>query len=914
MPSALETLVKVLKLEQDTGFQDRAVIGGLRSFSSHWAVDAHSQAKKPEHHALVDELAAHMSQYADLAEINDRQSAVKYMLGRITGRIQSSQAQSASEVPPPVTPPAPSVEVSAPTEKPELEAPQQPGPERENQLGNRREKQRNRNDRPRQDAPPEAVAAPSRTEDARPERGEPTENVEPPQSAAEPAANLPRFGAGERPKAMDAAPALNVPRRRRRQSREYDAEAMRKLRAPITELHGVGPKISEKLQQLGLKTIGDWLYFFPRRYDDFTRMMPLNKISPGMVVTVVGMIRNSVVIKGRRGQEILQVTVDDGTGTLAASFFGQPYLKSKMERGQQIVLSGKVGSYQSRITMDNPEWEFLEADALHTRGIVPVYPLTKGLSAHAMRRLSSKVIDLWANEVPDYMPETVLDRMNLPELSWALQQMHFPDSQSALDLAKKRLAFDDLLTLQLGVLRNRREWQSQPAEPLPVSDEWLSAALGGLPYTLTGAQLRAIEAIRADLAESVPMNRLLQGDVGAGKTVVAAIAMYIAIANGAQAAIMAPTSILAEQHYKGISRLLSGLPGGGGVHVRLLTSATPSAERAEILEALANGNIHLLIGTHSLIQGDVNFARLGLAVIDEQHRFGVEQRGALRGKGTNPHVLVMTATPIPRTLALTMYADLDLTVLDEMPPGRTPIQTMVIEPRYRERAYSFINAHLDRERQAFIVYPLVEASESDTMSEVKSAVEEYERLQKDIFPNRRLGLLHGRLSQAQKDSVMGAFSRGELDVLVSTSVVEVGIDVPNANVILIEGANRFGLAQLHQFRGRVGRGEHASFCLLVPDDSDLENPRLLAMAETTDGFKLAEMDWQQRGAGELLGTRQSGGSPELFGSMDIRLVESAQLEAKTLFEEDPTLSQSEHQGLRAHVDTRFAPSENADMS
>jgi ATP-dependent DNA helicase RecG len=511
-----------------------------------------------------------------------------------------------------------------------------------------------------------------------------------------------------------------------------------------------------------------------------------------------------------------------------------------------------------------------------------------------MRRLMQQVLEEWENRIPDFLPDSVLERTNLPGRSWSVQQIHFPDSYEYLSHARTRLSFDELFVFQMSMLANRRDWQSIPGQPLQVSDEWLEQFVAALPYPLTGAQVRALDDIRADIAKDVPMNRLLQGDVGSGKTVVAATAMAMAVQQGKQAALMAPTSILAEQHARSIGRLLQQSPGGEQMQVRLLTGNTGETEREEIYRGLAEGWIHIVIGTHALIQGGVNFHDLGLIVIDEQHRFGVEQRGSLRGKGTNPHVLVMTATPIPRTLALTLYADLDLSIIDEMPPGRTPVETKIIRMVERERAYSFIRAQLDRGRQAFIVYPLVESSEQ--MEELAGAVEEFERLKRGEFAHYQVGLLHGRLKPAEKEVVMSAFAAGDLHVLVSTSVVEVGIDVPNASVILVENAERFGLAQLHQFRGRVGRGEHKSFCLLVTQTLDGEiDPRLQAMEDTTDGFKLAQIDWELRGPGDLLGMRQSGsGQFQLAELMNPRLVEIAQREARTVFAEDPQLEQTQH--------------------
>ncbi|MCC7447854.1 MAG: ATP-dependent DNA helicase RecG [Anaerolineae bacterium] len=924
MPSALETLVKILKLEQDTGYQNKAVIGGLKSFALHWVPDAHAQARKPEHHALVDELAEHLNSYGDLDIVEQRHEAIKYMLGRITGRIPAPADPTLATPPsaqPPAQPSAPPVKAQTET-SPASEKPRQPVPKPAMpKAAPRREEQ------PRRPVPRPIIIdeQPSVYDAAEAARAIEARNTPPP-SPQETLGLLP----GDKSLLPESEPnqaemtlrAVTVirqepprvapPPRRKRSPHDPDRDAhiLRGIKAPISTVSGIGPKIAEKLQQIGIYTIEDLLYCFPRRYDDYTQMPPLNKLKPGQTITAAGTVRNTAVIKGKRNVDVLKVTIDDGAGTLNVSFFNQPYLRSKLERGTQVVFSGKTDLFLGQIVMNNPEWELLEREALHTRAIIPVYPLTKGLSAHNMRKFARAVIDQWASQLPDYMPEAVLERTDLVDLGWAIQQMHFPSSMDMLEHARRRLVFDELLLLQLGVLRNRRDWQNVPGEALTVTDEWLNAFAATLPYALTGAQIRAIQAIREDMARDIPMNRLLQGDVGAGKTVVAATAMAIAVASGHQAAIMAPTSILAEQHYRSLSRLLQNSPGGENINVKLLTGSTSASERADILWGLGEGSVHVIIGTHALIEDEVNFWRLGLAVIDEQHRFGVEQRGRLRGKGTNPHILVMTATPIPRTLALTMYADLDLAILDEMPPGRTPIDTKVLYPKERERAYSFIDSQVKKGRQAFIVYPLVEASESEAMEHVRSAVDEFNRLSGDVFPHLRLGLLHGKLSPAEKDAVMLAFSQGELDVLVSTSVIEVGIDVPNASVILIEGANRFGLAQLHQFRGRVGRGQHPSFCLLLADDGDMNNMRLQAMESTTDGFKLAEIDWEMRGAGELLGTRQSGGKARLGDYMNVQIVENAQLEAKALYEEDPDLARPEHAPLRERLNLRYGSEAN----
>jgi ATP-dependent DNA helicase RecG len=507
-----------------------------------------------------------------------------------------------------------------------------------------------------------------------------------------------------------------------------------------------------------------------------------------------------------------------------------------------------------------------------------------------------RTVDYWTNRLPDYMPAAIRERNDLMALDQAVSHMHFPDDREHLVRARRRLAFDEFFVLQIGVLGQRQRWREQPGIPLPLDREALATFMQALPYTLTGAQERALDSILSDLAGEYPMSRLLQGDVGSGKTVVAMAAMYLTTLAGYQAAIMAPTEILAEQHYQNVSNLLGEL----GVRVALLTGSVPAVEKEAITAQIASGEIQVAVGTHALIQEDVDFYRLALAVVDEQHRFGVRQRALLRSKGYQPHMLVMSATPIPRTLALTAYGDLDVSVIDEMPPGRQPIRTRWFMPGERERAYRFVRSQVEQGRQAYVICPLVE--ESDKI-EAKSAIAEHERLQKTIYPDLRVGLLHGRLKGADKEAVMRAFGAGEVDVLVSTSVVEVGIDVPNATVMMIEGANRFGLAQLHQFRGRVGRGAHESYCILLSDTTtDLSEERLRAIEGTQDGFELAERDLQMRGPGDFFGTRQSG-LPELqMASLgDTPLLELARREALALFEQDPTLSHPDHRLLERKV-------------
>ena len=678
---------------------------------------------------------------------------------------------------------------------------------------------------------------------------------------------------------------------------EMNHDARLGLNSPVTSISGIGPAQAKRLKRLGVETIGDLLYFFPRRHDDYSRLKPIGKLSYGEDVTVIGTIRSTRLKKTRGGGAIINTIIADGSGTLQATWFNQPYLVDQFKRGRQIVLSGKVNEYLGRLVMSSPTWEPLEPDLVHTGRLVPVYPLTQGLRVRWLRKIMKRTVDYWTKRLPDHLPAPTRERLNLMSLDRAVAQIHFPDSAQNLAQARRRLGFDEFFVLQLGVLRQRQEWRGLPALPVPVGQSKLDAFLSGLPYELTGAQRRALDDILGDISGDRPMSRLLQGDVGSGKTVVAVAAMFLVAASGFQAAMMAPTEILAEQHFATVMHLLAE----HGVSVCLLTGSVPRSEKQVIYDQVASGDIQILIGTHALIQRDVHFDSLALAIVDEQHRFGVRQRGTLRSKGRNPHVLVMSATPIPRTLALTAYGDLDLSVIDEMPPGRKPIQTRMFLPAERERAYRFLRSQVEKGRQAYVICPLVEESEN---VQAKAAVEEHTRLQKSIFPDLRLGLLHGRLKSEEKEHVMRQFSEHELDILVSTSVVEVGIDVPNATLMLVEGANRFGLSQLHQFRGRVGRGEHESYCILLSDTkNEVSEERLHAVEETLDGFKLAEKDLEMRGPGDFFGTRQSG-LPELkLASLgDTPLLELARREAQALFAVDPELSNPDHRLLARKLD------------
>ena len=642
--------------------------------------------------------------------------------------------------------------------------------------------------------------------------------------------------------------------------------------APVDRLKGVDTKISAKLGRLGVSTIRDLLYLFPRRHNDFTKVAKISELVPGEEQTTVATVWEArETTLGRGKLKATEAVVGDETGNIRVIWFGQRYMARVLKPNSMVAISGQVEMFKGQKQFKSPEFEILDRQEtmIHTSRLVPVYPLTEGLTPRRLRSIIWQALELWVPRIGESLPDDIKDRVGLVPLAQAVMQAHYPDDLPSLESARKRLAFDEFFLLQMAVLMRRKSWQDTlEGIPIQADSKAMGSFLSSLPFNLTAAQERCIEEILADIKRGTPpMNRLLQGEVGSGKTVVALTALLATAMCGYQGSIMVPTELLAEQHFATVTRLLEGLarpvqednlitvylePFDKPISVGLLTGSTRGAIKKELQRRLSEGNLDLIIGTHALVQEGVEIPRLALAVVDEQHRFGVMQRAALRQKGAKgPHVLVMSATPIPRTLTLTLYGDLDISTLDQLPPGRQQVRTRLVPPERRDAAYGFVRKEIRDGRQGFVIYPLIEESE---VVEARAATEEYERLSREVFPDLRLGLLHGRMPARDKEDVMRRFRDGELDILVSTAVVEVGIDVPNATVMMVEGAHRFGLAQLHQFRGRVGRGEHQSYCLLVSEYSSAEAmERLSAVERIHDGFQLAEVDLSMRGPGTFSG-------------------------------------------------------------
>jgi ATP-dependent DNA helicase RecG len=678
------------------------------------------------------------------------------------------------------------------------------------------------------------------------------------------------------------------------------------LATPLQYIKGVGPQRARLLERKGLTTVEDALFFIPIRHEDRTRLTPLRALQVGQTYTCAGTIVGVSPPPPGRRMAPLVITLRDETGMMTATIFGgRNYLGRVLQRGQRVLVHGKVSRYKGNLTIAVSDWEVVDAgddERLHTGRLVPIYSTTEGLTQRPLRRMMASLVETFAAAVPETLPEAVRVRRHLLPLCDAIRSAHLPAAESDHEAARRRLAFDDFLLLQLGLAILRSRTARARGIAMTPRGALVARLRAALPFTLTAAQERTWTEIRRDMAEPFPMHRLLQGDVGSGKTIVAALAVLTAIESGYQAAVMAPTEILAEQHVMTFRTLLEPL----GVRVTLLTSAVKTRERGARKAAIAGGDVECIVGTHALVQEHVDFRRLGLAVVDEQHRFGVRQRATLRGKGEHPDVLVMTATPIPRTLALTLYGDLDVSVIDELPPGRKPIVTKARTESSRRQIYAFLREQVAAGRQIYVVYPLVEESE---LIDLKAATDMAAELQRDVFADLTVGLLHGRMSSEEKEAVMARFKAGTIHVLVATTVIEVGIDVPNASVMLIEHAERFGLSQLHQLRGRVGRGPWKSYCILLTSGRLGEDAqrRVRAMEETNDGFRIAEVDLQLRGPGEFFGTRQSG-LPEFRVAdllRDARMLEDARGEALRIIGADPELRDPAHRGLREALLTRW---------
>ncbi len=679
------------------------------------------------------------------------------------------------------------------------------------------------------------------------------------------------------------------------------------LDTDVKFVKGVGDRLAKILNRLGVFNVRDLFMHYPGRYEDRTKICPIYNLRAGEPASIQV---NVLAVEEKRSPKahmlITKAAVCDDSGIIYLTWFNQSYIKNKLIKfvNKEIIAFGTPQVGIKGLEINNPEWEEAGniSDSLSINRIVPIYPLTDGLHQGSIRRIVHQALDKYLHDVEEILPDEILDKRDLIDLQCAVGNIHFPESKEAFDAARYRLVYEEFFLLQLALaIKKHNITADTNGIAFKVTEEITKDFFESLPFTLTNSQRCVINDISRDMSRSVSMNRLLQGDVGSGKTVVAAAAIVIAIKNGYQAAIMAPTEILAEQHYNVISKMLEKL----GIKPVLLTSSITAAGKRKARDLISSGEAQVVIGTHALIQDDIDFNKLGLAVIDEQHRFGVLQRVALKEKGWNPDVLVMTATPIPRTLALTVYGDLDISVIDELPPGRKPIRTHWKTGNQRNHVYQAVRKLVNEGRQIYIVCPLIEESEK---LQAKAAKELAEHLANNVFPDLELQLLHGQMKPAEKEEIMRQFRDGEINILVSTTVIEVGVDVPNACVMVVEDAERFGLAQLHQLRGRVGRGEHQSFCVLIADPKTEEGrDRLNVMVRTTNGFEIAEEDLRIRGPGEFYGTRQSGIPSLRIANIlrDVDILEQSREDAFELVKSDSYLKKDAHQKLRKEIVKRF---------
>jgi ATP-dependent DNA helicase RecG len=844
-PAEVENARKILELERRQGYQDRAVTTGLSSFLERWERRIRATGQ-PELPRLARQVVSALDGYARLAPAA-RAERIEAAL-RLLATVSATAG-------PALTAPTP---FSLPRER-GTGAPHSPAPARGEGSGG--------------------------VGDGLPDLGITADAARPSATSLPPRPRQSEGGRGGEGR-FPPAPSPDT---------------------PLDQVKGIKAREAQLFGRLGIRVVGDLLRHYPTRYQAYPPATAAADLLMQPIASFVGVVQQvDIAPSPRGGLHKIVATIADQTGRVSATWFRHGRF-SPVQVGQRVAISGKLTQFGRSLNFENPDWERDTGDPVHTRRMVPTYPLTSGLTDRVVRERVKWAVDAWADAEPDPLPGWLREAYGLWPLGAALRQIHAPDDAERLRLARRRLAFDELFAIQLVVVQRKLDWQAVAAPALATTREPLRALLGAQPFELTGGQRRSLGEILEDVARPRPMTRLLQGEVGSGKTAVAAAALFVAVQNGAQGSLMAPTEILSEQHFRSLTtfyeRAAGALAaiGARAPRVGLLTGSTRAAERRRIYQAIADGEIDVLVGTQAVIQDTVELKSLGLAVVDEQHRFGVRQRVALREKGGHPHLLVMTATPIPRTLALSLYGDLDISLIDELPPGRQKIQTYLLDPDERHLAYEKIRREAVGGGQAFVICPLVEDSPN---LEARAATAEYERLRAGDLAGLRLALLHGRMRAAEKDRVMREFRDGEHDVLVSTAVVEVGVDIPNASVMLIEGAERFGLAQLHQFRGRVGRETRPSVCLLLPQEaSEGTLERLQIMADSDSGLKLAEHDLKLRGPGDYFGVRQSG-FPELRVATldDVSLVERARSAAEKVLAMDPTLGLPQHAGLAGLVE------------
>ena len=676
---------------------------------------------------------------------------------------------------------------------------------------------------------------------------------------------------------------------------------MESLSTNIQYLKGVGPKRASKLRKLGINTIEDLLFYVPREYDDRSQFKTLRECTIGEKASLeVEILGEGNVIRPRKNLTILKIPIRDNSNNGYLVWFNQEYLKNKFYIGEKLVVNGKINRIGGEIQIVNPIFEKMGRKDKVGR-IMPIYPLTEGITNNEVIKLVQNALDQYLNYMDEFLPKEIIKKYNLMDIREAIYNIHFPESSLVLEKSKRRLSFQELLVLQMGlfILKNKNTSNKRGIKYKKIEE--VNDFIENLPFKLTNAQMKVINEIEMDMENDIQMNRLVQGDVGSGKTVVAVIAIFKAVKSGYQAVMMAPTEILATQHFESLKKFYKDYD----IEVELLIGSISQKKKEDILSRLRDGSIDVLVGTHAIIQENVEFNKLGLAITDEQHRFGVKQRAVLSQKGDNPDIIVMTATPIPRTLALILYGDLDISIIDELPPGRKEIETYAVGPEMIDRINKFVEKQIIEGRQAYIVCPLIE--ESDTLT-IKAAEDLYINFKDKIFPNLRVGLLHGKMKPKEKDLIMEEFKNHKIDILVSTTVIEVGVNVPNANIMVIYNAERFGLAQLHQLRGRVGRGSYQSYCILINESRNpISRERMRIMQSTTDGFIISEKDLELRGPGEFFGTRQHG-LPELkvanlFTDMDI--LKLAQREAMDIISNDPKLEKADYEKIRYKIQQLF---------